>query len=120
MALTTVSQNLCFGGVQGVYSHASPETGCTMRFGLFLPPQAQQGLVPVLYWLSGLTCTENNFIVKAGAQRVAAELGIAIVAPDTSPRGDDVPDDKDSYDFGKGAGFYLDATQEPWRKHYRM
>ena len=78
MTLTTVSQNQCFGGVQGVYSHASPETGCTMRFGLFLPPQAKEGLVPVLYWLSGLTCTEENFIVKAGAQRVAAELGIAI------------------------------------------
>lgn len=120
MALTTVSQNQCFGGVQGVYSHASPETGCSMRFGLFLPPQAKDGLVPVLYWLSGLTCTEENFIVKAGAQRVAAELGIAIVAPDTSPRGDEVPDDKDSYDFGKGAGFYVDATQEPWRKNYRM
>lgn len=120
MTLTTVSQNQCFGGVQGVYSHASPETGCTMRFGLFLPPQAKEGLVPVLYWLSGLTCTEENFIVKAGAQRVAAELGIALVAPDTSPRGDDVPDDAASYDFGKGAGFYVDATQEPWRKHYRM
>ena len=79
MTLTTVSQNLCFGGVQGVYSHASPETGCTMRFGLFLPPQAKDGLVPVLYWLSGLTCTEENFIVKAGAQRMAAELGLAIV-----------------------------------------
>ena len=117
MTLTTVSQNQCFGGVQGVYSHASPETGCTMRFGLFLPPQAKDGLVPVLYWLSGLTCTEENFIVKAGAQRVAAELGLAIVAPDTSPRGDDVPDDAASYDFGKGAGFYVDATQEPWRKH---
>ena len=78
MTLTTVSQNSCFGGVQGVYSHASPETGCTMRFGLFLPPQAKEGLVPVLYWLSGLTCTEENFIVKAGAQRVAAELGIGI------------------------------------------
>jgi S-formylglutathione hydrolase len=120
MTLTTVSQNQCFGGVQGVYSHASPETGCTMRFGLFLPPQAKDGLVPVLYWLSGLTCTEENFIVKAGAQRVAAELGLAIVAPDTSPRGDDVPDDAASYDFGKGAGFYVDATQEQWRKHYRM
>ena len=85
--MKTVSENRAFGGVQGVYSHASPETGCTMRFGLFLPPQAKDGLVPVLYWLSGLTCTEENFIVKAGAQRVAAELGLAIVAPDTSPRG---------------------------------
>ena len=120
MTLTTVSQSTCFGGVQGVYSHASIETGCTMRFGLFMPPQAQRGLVPVLYWLSGLTCTEENFIVKAGAQRMAAELGIAIVAPDTSPRGDAVPDDKQSYDFGQGAGFYVDATQAPWSRNYRM
>lgn len=120
MMLTTESQSLCHGGVQGVYSHASPETGCRMRFGVFLPPQARQGLVPVLYWLSGLTCTEENFIVKAGAQRVAAELGIALIAPDTSPRGDDVPDDAASYDFGKGAGFYVDATLEPWRKQFRM
>mgnify|MGYP006380824943 CR=1 FL=1 len=119
MTLATVSQNQCFGGVQGVYSHASPETGCTMRFGVFLPPQAKDGLVPVLYWLSGLTCTEQNFITKAGAQRYAAEHGVIVVAPDTSPRGDDVAD-AEGYDLGKGAGFYLNATEAPWSRHYRM
>lgn len=93
-----------------------------MRFGVFMPPQAAAGAmpVPVLYWLSGLTCTEENFVIKAGAQRVAAELGIAIVTPDTSPRGLDLPGDADSYDFGTGAGFYVDATQEPWSRNYRM
>lgn len=120
--ITTVTQNKCFDGVQGVYSHPSSETGCTMRFGVFMPPQANSGanLVPVLYWLSGLTCTEENFIIKAGAQRVAAELGLAIVVPDTSPRGLDFPGEADSYDFGSGAGFYVDATQAPWSQHYRM
>lgn len=120
MTITAVSQNKCFGGVQGIYSHVSSETGCTMRFGLFLPPQAQSGPVPALYWLSGLTCTEENFIVKAGAQRVAAELGMAIVVPDTSPRGLNIPGEADSYDFGSGAGFYVDATREPWSQSYRM
>lgn len=122
MSITTISQNKCFEGIQGVYSHTSPETGCTMRFGAFMPPQATNGsmLVPVLYWLSGLTCTEENFIVKAGAQRVAAELGIAIITPDTSPRGLDLPGEADSYDFGSGAGFYVDATQAPWSQNYRM
>lgn len=114
------TRNLCFGGVQGVYSHASRETGCVMRFGLFLPPQASQGRVPVLYWLSGLTCTEENFIVKAGAQRVASELGLALVVPDTSPRGLGIPGEGESYDFGLGAGFYVDATQAPWSHGYRM
>lgn len=120
--ITTVTQNKCFDGLQGVYSHVSDETGCTMRFGVFMPPQASRGVspVPVLYWLSGLTCTEENFIIKAGAQRVAAELGLAIVAPDTSPRGLDLPGEADSYDFGSGAGFYVDATQAPWSQHYRM
>jgi S-formylglutathione hydrolase len=118
--IKAVTQNLCFGGVQGVYTHASQETRCAMRFGLFLPPQAKFGNVPVLYWLSGLTCTEENFIVKAGAQRVAAELGLAIVVPDTSPRGLNIPGEADSYDFGLGAGFYLDATQTPWSRGYRM
>lgn len=118
--ITTISQNTCFGGVQGVYSHESKETGCSMRFGLFLPPQAKLGPVPVLYWLSGLTCTEENFIFKAGAQRVAAELGIAIVTPDTSPRGLNLPTEADSYDFGTGAGFYVDATEAPWSQGYRM
>lgn len=118
--VTTVARNKSFGGMQGVYSHASGETGCVMRFAVFLPPQAQTRSVPVLYWLSGLTCTEENFVVKAGAQRVAAELGLAIVAPDTSPRGLKIPGEDDSYDFGSGAGFYVDATQAPWSHGYRM
>src|SRR5713226_3495265 len=120
MTVTTISQNKCFGGVQGVYSNASNETGCVMRVGVSLPPQAQKAPVPVLYWLSGLTCTEENFIIKAGAQRVAAELGLAVVAPDTSPRGLGLPGEADSYDFGLGAGFYVDATQAPWAPGYRM
>ncbi len=114
-----VESHACFGGIQEVWSHRSRTLGCEMRFGLFLPPQAQDGPVPTLYWLSGLTCTEQNFITKAGAQRYAAEHGIAIIAPDTSPRGDGVPD-ADGYDLGQGAGFYLDATQAPWSTHYRM
>jgi S-formylglutathione hydrolase len=120
MTITTVSKNRCFGGVQGTYSHESTETGCTMRVGVFLPPQAPAQRVPVLYWLSGLTCTEENFIVKAGAQRVAAELGIALVVPDTSPRGLAIPAEGASYDFGLGAGFYVDATEAPWSRGYRM
>jgi S-formylglutathione hydrolase len=120
MTITTVSQSKCFGGVQGTHAHDSVETHCSMRFGVFLPPQAQEGRVPVLYWLSGLTCTEENFIVKAGSQRVAAELGLAIVVPDTSPRGLDLPGEAASYDFGLGAGFYVDATEEPWARGYRM
>ena len=119
-AIKAVTQNLCFGGVQSVYSHESRETRCVMRFGVFLPPQAASGRVPVLYWLSGLTCTEENFIVKAGAQRVAAALGLAIVVPDTSPRGLGIPGEGDSYDFGLGAGFYVDATEAPWSRGYRM
>lgn len=115
-----VSAQRCFGGEQRVYVHESRETGCAMRFGAFLPPQAAGGKVPVLYWLSGLTCTEENFVVKAGAQRVAAELGLAIVAPDTSPRGLGHPGEAASYDFGLGAGFYVDATQAPWSHGYRM
>ena len=118
--IRTVAQNLCFGGVQGVYMHASQETGCTMRFGVYLPPAASSHRVPVLYWLSGLTCTEENFIVKAGAQRFASELGLAIVVPDTSPRGLGIPGEGDSYDFGLGAGFYVDATEPPWSRGYRM
>jgi S-formylglutathione hydrolase len=119
-AIKAITQNLCFGGVQSVYTHASEETECVMRFGVFLPPQAASGRVPVLYWLSGLTCTEENFIVKAGAQRVAAALGLAIVVPDTSPRGLGIPGEGDSYDFGLGAGFYVDATEAPWSRGYRM
>ena len=120
MTLKKVSDSRCFGGAQQVWSHASDATGCTMRFGLFLPPQANAGRVPALWWLSGLTCTEENFIAKAGAQRVAAELGLALVVPDTSPRGITLPGDRDTWDFGVGAGFYVDATCEPWSQHYRM
>jgi S-formylglutathione hydrolase len=118
--IKTVTRNLCFGGIEGVYRHLSHETKCVMRFGVFLPPQANAGRVPVLYWLSGLTRTEENFIVKAGAQRVASELGLAIVVPDTSPRGLGLPGEGKSYDLGLGAGFYVDATQPPWSSGYRM
>lgn len=120
MALTKVSGSRCFGGTQSVYSHEARETGCVMRFGVYLPPQAETRPVPLLYWLSGLTCTEENFIVKAGAQRVAAELGLALVVPDTSPRGLKIAGEAESYDFGLGAGFYVDATQPPWSRGYRM
>lgn len=115
-----VTQHACFDGMQHVYSHASDETRCAMRFGLFLPPQARTRPVPALYWLSGLTCTEDNFIAKAGAQRAAAELGLALVVPDTSPRGLALAGEADAYDFGLGAGFYVDATQAPWSDGYRM
>jgi S-formylglutathione hydrolase len=114
-----IESHACFDGHQEVWSHASGVLGCTMRFGVFVPAQARRGPCPVLYWLSGLTCSEQNFITKAGAQRHAAEHGLILVAPDTSPRGDDVAD-ADGYDLGKGAGFYLDATQAPWAAHYRM
>ncbi|MDX1785955.1 MAG: S-formylglutathione hydrolase [Roseovarius sp.] len=117
--METVSENACFGGVQGVYSHTSDACKCDMTFGLFLPAEAREGPVPVLWYLSGLTCTHENAMTKAGAQGWAAEQGIAVVFPDTSPRGDDVADD-DAYDLGKGAGFYVNATQNPWAPHYRM
>lgn len=122
MTLENLSTNKSFGGWHKQYRHPSESLNCDMRFAIFLPPQAsEKSPVPVLYWLSGLTCTDENFMQKAGAHRIAAELGIAIVAPDTSPRGDDVPDDVDrSYDFGLGAGFYLNATQSPWNTHYHM
>ena len=120
MTVKTLSESRCFGGVQGTYVHESAETRCPMRFGVFLPAAVSTARVPVLYWLSGLTCTEENFIAKAGAQRVAAELGLAIVVPDTSPRGLNIPGEAESYDFGLGAGFYLDATQTPWSRGYRM
>ncbi len=111
----------CFGGEQRRYRHSAVSTRCDMEFAVYLPPQAEHGSVPVLYWLSGLTCTDENFVTKAGAQRYAAEHGIAIVAPDTSPRGEGVPDDPEgAYDFGLGAGFYLNATEEPWARHYQM
>jgi S-formylglutathione hydrolase len=119
-SIKLVAENLCFGGVQGVYTHTARETACAMRFAVFVPPQAKSRHVPVLYWLSGLTCTEENFTVKAGAQRIASELGLAIVVPDTSPRGLGIPGEGDSYDFGLGAGFYVDATEEPWSRGYRM
>ncbi|NYZ61529.1 S-formylglutathione hydrolase [Luteimonas deserti] len=114
-----IEHRACFGGWQDVYEHASDTLGCTMRVAVYLPPQAAHGRLPVLYWLSGLTCNEQNFITKAGAQRYAAEHGVIVVAPDTSPRGDDVAD-ADGYDLGKGAGFYVDAVQAPWSAHYRM
>ncbi|WP_417782711.1 S-formylglutathione hydrolase [Terasakiella pusilla] len=121
-SLENISSNKSFGGWHKQYVHASEVLSCNMRFAIFLPPQAAADhKVPVVYWLSGLTCTDENFMQKAGALRVAAELGFAIVAPDTSPRGEGVPDDAEgAYDFGLGAGFYLNATQEPWSKHYRM
>ncbi|MEM7171743.1 MAG: S-formylglutathione hydrolase [Pseudomonadota bacterium] len=119
--LTVVSQQRCFGGTQGFYSHPSALCGGEMKFAVFQPPQALSGAkVPLLIYLSGLTCTEENFVVKAGAQSLAAELGMMILAPDTSPRGSDYPGEHDAYDFGSAAGFYLDATQEPWSKTYKM
>ncbi|NBV59992.1 MAG: S-formylglutathione hydrolase [Rhodobacteraceae bacterium] len=117
--METISENACFGGLQGVYRHASKATGTDMTFGLFLPVEAQDGPVPVLWYLSGLTCTHENAMVKAGAQAWAAEQGIAVLFPDTSPRGADVPDD-DAYDLGQGAGFYVNATQAPWAQHFKM
>lgn len=117
--METISENRCFGGVQGVYRHASSACACDMTFGLFLPEEAKDGPVPVLWYLSGLTCTHKNAMVKAGAQGWAAEHGIALVFPDTSPRGDHVADD-DAYDLGKGAGFYVNATQDPWAPNFRM
>jgi S-formylglutathione hydrolase len=114
-----IEHRACFGGWQDVYRHRSHTLACDMNIGIYLPPQAQNERCPVLYWLSGLTCTEQNFITKSGAQRYAAQHGIILVAPDTGPRGDEVAD-ADGYDLGKGAGFYLDATQAPWAAHYRM
>ncbi len=121
-SLELVSSTVCFGGEQRRYKHVSETVKCEMHFSLFLPPQAKEGeVLPVLFWLSGLTCTDENFVTKAGAQRVAAELGIIIVAPDTSPRGEHIADDPDgAYDLGKGAGFYVNATQPPWAENYQM
>lgn len=120
-ALEQIAANHSFGGWHKRFRHRSAVLGCDMVFAVYLPPQAEQGTVPVLYWLSGLTCTDENFMQKAGAQRLAAQLGIAIVAPDTSPRGSEVPGDPDgSWDFGHGAGFYVNATQAPYDRHYRM
>ncbi|WP_313932147.1 S-formylglutathione hydrolase [Pseudidiomarina fusca] len=119
--INKVNEVKSFGGRQLRFEHQSKVLNCAMQFSVFLPPQAEHQAVPALYWLSGLTCTDENFSSKAGAQRVAAELGIALIIPDTSPRGDEVPDDPDgAYDFGKGAGFYVNATQAPWQQHYQM
>lgn len=115
-----VSLNRCFGGTQAVYTHQSSETGTAMRFSVFTPGHSSSEGWPVLWYLSGLTCTEENFTVKAGAQRYAAEHGLMVIAPDTSPRGANIEGEDDSYDFGSGAGFYVDATQSPWSQNYRM
>jgi len=120
MTIENLSMNKSFGGWHKQYSHHAKTLNCNMRFAIYLPPQTSNGQkVPVLYWLSGLTCTDENFMQKAGAFRLAAELGIAIVAPDTSPRGKDVANDE-GYDLGQGAGFYVNATQAPWSRHYQM
>lgn len=116
-----LSQHACFGGLQQFYRHASTEIGLPMRFSVFLPPQALTGAVcPAIFFLAGLTCTEETFMIKAGAQRVAAREGLIMITPDTSPRGANIPGDSDAWDFGVGAGFYLDATEAPWSAHYRM
>lgn len=117
--LERVEHRACFGGWQDVYQHDSATVSGPMRFGVYLPPQAARGPCPVVYWLSGLTCTEQNVITKAGFQRYAAELGLIVVSPDTSPRGDGVADDP-AWDLGQGAGFYVNATEAPWSAHYRM
>ena len=118
--LTEISATKSFGGWLKRYKHQSTSLNCEMIFAVYLPPQAETQKVPVLWWLSGLTCTDENFMQKAGAQRIAAELGIAIICPDTSPRGLNLPGEHDSYDFGSGAGFYVNATQQPWSSNYRM
>lgn len=120
MTLECVSEQHCHGGVQGFYRHQSGACGLPMRFGVYLPPQARNGPVPVLYYLAGLTCNEETFAIKSGAQRIAAELGLALVTPDTSPRGTGIAGATDDWDFGEGAGFYLDATQQPWSAHFQM
>ncbi|MBE9032202.1 S-formylglutathione hydrolase [filamentous cyanobacterium LEGE 11480] len=114
------SQQVCFDGTIALYTHTSDRCHCDMNFSIYLPPQAQSGPVPVLYFLSGLTCDETNFTTKSGVQQFAAQHGLAIVAPDTSPRGTAVPDEAEAWDFGSGAGFYVDATQTPWNQHYNM
>jgi len=119
-SIERVSESRCFEGRQIVYKHASTACACTMRFAVYLPPAAEKGPVPALYWLSGLTCTEDNFSVKAGAQRYAAELGLALIIPDTSPRGVNIPGEDAQMDVGTGAGFYVNATEAPWAAHYRM
>ncbi|MDD3764503.1 MAG: S-formylglutathione hydrolase [Nevskiales bacterium] len=118
--METISEHGCFGGVQGYYRHASTTIGLPMRFSVYRPPQAASGPLPTLFYLAGLTCTEETFMIKAGAQRVAAELGLILVACDTSPRDTGIAGEADEWDFGSGAGFYLNATEAPWSRHYRM
>ncbi len=121
MSIEIISEDGCFGGKVGFYRHRSSVNNCDMRFAVFVPPQAERAKVPVLTFLSGLTCTEETFMIKSGAQRIAAELGLMLISPDTSPRGDDVPDDPDgAYDFGIAAGFYLNATEAPWSANFQM
>jgi S-formylglutathione hydrolase len=119
-SIETISEQRCFGGVQGIYRHASSACGGPMRFAVYLPPQVQGGAVPALYYLAGLTCNEETFIIKAGAQRLAAELGIMLVAPDTSPRNTGIPDEAIDWEVGTAAGFYVDATQAPWSGFFNM
>lgn len=119
--METISEHACFGGTIGFYRHASTHNNCSMQFSVYQPPQASRNPVPVLTFLSGLTCTEETFMIKSGAQRIAADLGLMLISPDTSPRGEDVADDPEgAYDFGLGAGFYLNATEDPWKRHYQM
>jgi S-formylglutathione hydrolase len=118
--LTVRSEQRCHGGTMGFYSHASTSTGTEMRFGVYVPPNPSGAKLPVLYYLAGLTCTEETFMIKAGAQLLAASAGLILVAPDTSPRGVELPGDREHWDFGIGAGFYVDATEAPWAQHYRM
>ena len=119
-SLTLKSEHRCFGGTVGYYSHQSKSCNSQMRFAVYTPPQAKSQKVPILYFLSGLTCTEENFMIKAGAQRYAAELGIMLVVPDTSPRNTGIEGEDEDWDLGSGAAFYVDATESPWRKYYHM
>jgi S-formylglutathione hydrolase len=118
--LSIRSEQRCFSGTMGFYAHQSEATGTEMRFGVYVPPQARDARLPALYWLAGLTCNEETFMIKAGAQRLAAEHGLVLITPDTSPRGAGIPGEDDDWDFGTGASFYLDAKVQPWARHYRM
>ena len=119
-SIETLSEHACFGGVQGFYRHVSSSIGLPMRFSVYQPPQAKAGPLPALFYLAGLTCTEETFPIKAGAQRIAAELGVVLIAPDTSPRNTGIEGEANDWDFGTGAGFYLNATQAPWNTYFRM
>ncbi|KAH0513402.1 S-formylglutathione hydrolase [Microtus ochrogaster] len=120
MALRQISSNRCFRGLQKVFEHDSVELKCKMRLAVYLPPRTESAKCPVLYWLSGLTCTEQNFITKSGFQQAASEHGLVVIAPDTSPRGCNIKGEDDSWDFGTGAGFFVNATEDPWKTNYRM